>query len=203
MDAETITLPIRPEWRAAVAYLGHPDLAEWLGEVIDDFLETGAGRFYPLLPLAWHEQSFEAMRSTDGHTYTPHPVRGLVAGPFGVFRGSYISPTDPKLDSSTFTLCHVPTGRNIATLSRLRDCKRLAEELAALPYVWHTTEAERVLNSHEEAGPYRDIVRRYRSRPCRPGSASIATFSRRTAGEDGELHRPRLPGAGDPLEQGR
>ena len=26
MDAETITLPIRPEWRAAVAYLGHPDL---------------------------------------------------------------------------------------------------------------------------------------------------------------------------------
>jgi len=114
------------------------------------------------LPLEWQEQDFSAIRTDDGHAYSPHAVRGPVAGPFGVYRGCYAVPYDPTRERSVFTLCHVPTGRNLCTLPRARDCKACAEELAALPLRWHDADPEKVIGNLEAGGTYRTIVRRYR-----------------------------------------
>jgi hypothetical protein len=114
------------------------------------------------LPLDWQEQDFSAIRTDDGHAYSPHTVRGPVAGPFGVYKGCYAVPHDPTRERNVFTLCHVPTGRNLCTLPRVRDCKALAEELAALPLRWHDQDPEQVIGSEEASAPFRAIVSRYR-----------------------------------------
>jgi hypothetical protein len=140
---ETVTLPIPPEWRAAARYIGHKHVAAWVRCVVEDFLETGPGRFFPLLPLVWHRRTFQAIRTADCTTYAPHEVRGLVSGPFGIYAGCYFIRTDPRREEG-FTLAHVPTGRKLATLDLAGACKRLAEELAPLRMGWHHTDPERV-----------------------------------------------------------
>jgi hypothetical protein len=143
--AQTVTLPTRPEWLQAARYAGHRHVAAWVRSVLGDFLETGAGRFFPILPLDWHRSTFQAIRTADGHTYSAHEVRGLVSGPFGIYAGSYIAGA-----SRGFTLAHVPTGRKLATLGRVRSCKRLAEALAPLRMGWHQTDPERVAGADAE-----------------------------------------------------
>src|SRR5437868_771637 len=95
---ETLTLPVRPEWIQAARYVGHKDVRTWLRDVVDDFLETGPGRFFPILPLDWHRGAFQAIRTDDGNTFAPHEARGLVARCFGIYRGRDVIRTDPERD---------------------------------------------------------------------------------------------------------
>jgi hypothetical protein len=79
-----------------------------------------------------------------------------VSGPFGIYRGGYFISEDPKRDTE-YTLAHVPTGRKIATLDRLRSCKRLAEELAPLRMGWLQTDLDRT--GGEDTAKAADIIR--------------------------------------------
>ncbi|HEX3529171.1 MAG TPA: hypothetical protein VH988_19100 [Thermoanaerobaculia bacterium] len=164
---DTVTLPTRPEWRQAAHYAGHRYVWTWLREVVEEFLETGPGRFFPILPLDWHRSTFKAIRTHDGKTYGPHEVRGLVARCFGIYRGRDVIRADPKHDHA-FTLSHIPTGRRLATLERVRSCKRLAEALAPLRMNWHAIDPERVAGT--DAAKVAALVKEYETAafPIRP-----------------------------------
>jgi hypothetical protein len=155
---ETVSLPIPPEWRAAARYVGHKHVAAWVRCVVEDFLETGPGRFFPLLPLVWHRGTFQAIRTADCTTYGPHEVRGCISGPFGIYAGCYFIRADPRREEG-FTLAHVPTGRKLATLDLAGACKRLAGELAPLRMGWHETDPERVTGP--DSAKVNAIVARY------------------------------------------
>ena len=148
MALDTITLPVPPEWHQAARYVGHKSVSTWVRCVVEDFLEAGPGRFFPLLPLAWTRSTFKAIRTDDGTTYRPHEVRGLVAGPFGIYSGCHLV----GFRSGGFTLVHVPTSRRIARLERVRSCTRLADALAPLRVRWHETDPERVSGPDSEKG---------------------------------------------------
>jgi hypothetical protein len=155
---DMITFPVRPEWRAAARYVGHRQVGTWLREVVDDFMETGPGRYFPILPLDWHRERFKAIRTADGHAYGPHEVRGLVACCFGIYRGCYRIGADRQYEAQ-FTLAHVPTGRRFATLNRVRDCKALAEALAPLRMHWHLSDPDKVVGADVER--FNALVREY------------------------------------------
>jgi len=154
MALDTLTLPTRPEWLQAARYAGHRHVAAWVRAVVGDYLETGPGRFFPILPLDWHRGAFQAIRTDDGKTYTPHEVRGLVARCFGIYRGCHIADS-----SKGFTLAHVPTGRQLATLDRVGACKRLAEAVAPLRMNWHAIDPDQVGGA--DAGKVNALVKEY------------------------------------------
>jgi hypothetical protein len=167
MALDTLTLPTRPEWLQAARYAGHRHVAAWVRSVVGDFLETGPGRFFPLLPLDWHRGAFQPIRTDDGKTYGPHEVRGLMAGPFGIYRGRDVIRADPERDHE-FTLTHIPTGRQLATLDRVGACKRLAEALAPLRMNWHATDPDQVAG--DDAAKVAALVKEYEAaaNPIRP-----------------------------------
>jgi len=148
MARDAVTLALRPAWQAAARYTGRP-VAAWIAAVVEDYLRNGAGRFFPLLPLDWHREGFKAIRTDDGKTYGPHDVRGLVACCFGIYRGCYLIRDDPAREPE-FTLAHVPTGRRLAVLDRVRSCKRLAEVLAPLRMGWHEIDPGKVCGADVE-----------------------------------------------------
>jgi hypothetical protein len=154
----TLTLTVPPEWRQAARYAGHRHVKTWLECVVEDFLETGPGRYFPILPLDWHRGAFHAIRTSDDVNYAPHDVRGLVAGPFGIFKGIYRIYADPLYQES-FTLTHTPTGRRLAVLDRVRSCKQLAEALAPLRMHWHLADPDRV--GGEDVERVNALVREY------------------------------------------
>ena len=163
---ETLTLPARPEWHQAARYAGHRHVAAWVRSVVGDFLETGPGRFFPILPLDWHRSTFKAIRTDDGKTYGLHEVRGLVAGPFGIHRGCHVIRADPERDA-TYTLAHVPTGRRLATLDRVGACKRLAEVVAPLRMNWHEGDPDQVAGADAER--VNALVKEYERAALPPG----------------------------------
>jgi len=167
MALDTLTLPARAEWLQAARYAGHRHVAAWVRSVVGDFLETGPGRFFPILPLDWHRGAFQAIRTDDGKTYAPHEVRGLVACCFGIYRGRDVIRADPERDHE-FTLTHIPTGRQLATLDRVGACKRLAEAVAPLRMNWHDIDPERVAGA--DAGKVNALVKEYQAAafPVRP-----------------------------------
>src|SRR5947207_1022239 len=116
---ETVTLSVPSEWHQAARYVGHKHVQTWIECVVEDFLESGPGRFFPILPLEWHRGRFDAFRTVDGKDFAPQEVPGLIAGPFGIYKGTRFARTYPpsRID---FTLAHLPTGgRQIAVLNRV------------------------------------------------------------------------------------
>jgi hypothetical protein len=174
MALDTIALPVPAEWHQAARYAGHRHVAAWVRSVVGDFLETGPGRFFPLLPLVWHRGTFQAIRTDDGNTYAPHEVRGLVAGPFGIYAGSYVVGA-PR----GFTLAHVPTGRKLAVLDRVRSCKRLAEVVAPLRMGWHEVDPEKVGGA--DAGKVNALIAAHEraARPPEPSGVCAGVGGRR------------------------
>jgi hypothetical protein len=143
MALDTLTLSIPPAWPQVARYLGHRDTRAWVRSVVADALESSPLRFVPILPLDWHRGTFKAIRTPDGAAYEPHDVRGLISGPFGLYAGGSFIRSDPRRETG-FTLAHVPTGRRLASLDRVRSCRRLAEELAPLRMNWHRDDPEKV-----------------------------------------------------------
>jgi hypothetical protein len=158
MPRVTMDISYPPAWCQAARYAGHRHVRTWVHAIIEDFLETGPGRFFPLLPLVWHRGTFQAIRTTDGTTYGPHEVRGCISGPFGIYAGCYFIRADPRREEG-FTLAHVPTGRKLATLDLAGACKRLAGELAPLRMGWHEVDPERVTGP--DSAKVNAIVARY------------------------------------------
>jgi hypothetical protein len=140
MPRVTMDISYPPAWCQTALYAGHRQVKTWVHSVVEGFLETGPGRFFPLLPLVWHRGTFQAIRTADCTTYGPHEVRGCISGPFGIYAGCYFIRADPRREEG-FTLAHVPTGRKLATLDLAGACKRLAGELA--PLAWGGTRRTR------------------------------------------------------------
>jgi hypothetical protein len=159
MALDTITLSIPPAWRQVAQYLGFRSVGAWIRDVVEDVLDVKPLRFVPLLPLKWRQESFKVRRTTDGATYALHEVLGLISGPFGIYSGGSFIPAVPSHEH-VFTLAHVPTGERLATLDKVRRCKRLAKELAPLPGIaWHLADPERVRIEHSERAV--DLIRDY------------------------------------------
>lgn len=125
-------------WEAVSRYLGHRAVGAWLATLATEKVRE-IGKLVPHEPLMWHRGIFRATM-TDLHAVpigtVTRRVSGWLAGVFGIYRS----------DGDAFTLVHAPTGRQLCTLPRLRDCKAVARQLAALCKMeWNETDPEKVV----------------------------------------------------------
>jgi hypothetical protein len=120
-------------WKQAAEAEGHGSVGAWLARAADGFIraQTIAGR---PRPLGWHKAAFRAML-TDGLG----SVRGQVAPPFGIYRGT---PAGVSRTVHTYFLVYLPTGRLLSSLRTARNCKALAAELARLWVRWDGSEPD-------------------------------------------------------------
>ena len=109
-------------WKRAAEAEGYLSAGSWLAYAADTYLKARARAGRPI-PLAWHRGRF-LVTLAGGETN----VRGQVSPPFGVFHGT----PDGVTTTKSFSLCHLPTRRLIATLSTVRQAKALASEVAPL-----------------------------------------------------------------------
>jgi hypothetical protein len=86
-------------------------------------------------------------------------VEGLIAFPFGIYRGDGCAP-DLLGIGRRFTLSLIACKQRVATMALQIDCKRLALELVALRVAWDAPKAEEI---HGEDLPRaREVIRRFR-----------------------------------------
>lgn len=131
-------------WAEAAALQCGSSVAEWLSHVADAYLKEFA-KSSRALPLSWYRGSFRITLQLEGAKEPgPVEVRGHVAGPFGIFRGSFRTLGHGPGPYPSFSLAHRPTRRIIATLSRRKDCMMLAAELRALRIDWDEADPEKV-----------------------------------------------------------
>ncbi len=116
-------------WKKSAEGASHPSVGSWLAHAADAYLRQLAESGRPR-PLAWRQGLFR-VRLLDGETI---PTRGMLSVPFGIFRGTVSGPG--YYGCHVYSLVYVPTGRILATLTYMRDCKALAAELAALWVRW-------------------------------------------------------------------
>lgn len=116
-------------WKQAAEAHGHASVGTWLAEAADRHLDAlqRAGR---PLPLAWGKGRFRVSLE-DG---TEPEVRGWIARPFGIFRGTDAGPG--YHGCHLYTLVHLPSLRLVATFRTARHCKALASELARVWVRW-------------------------------------------------------------------
>ena len=91
--------------------------------------------------LVWRRQTLDLFLWGFDRTLRPAVVQALVAGPFGIYRGS-------KYDLESrdcFTLFHLPSRTLLLTLPRQKHCKQAAAELAILQLAWESTDPKGVL----------------------------------------------------------
>lgn len=114
----------------------------------------------PLQPrLRWKRGLFVVMTEEIGLPPEPIEVEGLVAPPFGIYRGDGRGP-DLLGIGRCFTLALTACRQRVATTALQIECKRLALELAALRVAWDAPKAEEI---HGEDLPRaREIIRRFR-----------------------------------------
>ncbi len=110
-------------WKRAAEAEGYVSAGSWLAYAADAYLKVRARAGVPL-PLAWHRGRFLVTLNAGEMN-----VRGQISPPFGVFHGT---PDGMTLTQSSFSLCHLPSRRLIATLGTLRHAKALASEVAPL-----------------------------------------------------------------------
>jgi hypothetical protein len=120
-------------WKRAAEAEGHASVGTWLAEAADAHLEhrTTAGK---PLPLFWGRGYF----CVELEDESMPEVRGWIARPFGIFRGTDDGPRGRG--SHTFTLVYLPYRRIVATFRYARHCKALASELARLWVRWGGSE---------------------------------------------------------------
>ena len=109
-------------WKLAAEGEGYASAGVWLAYAADAYLKVRARAGRPM-PLAWHRSAFRVF--LEGKEAT---VRGQVSPPFGTFRRTAEGPTGRG--THRHSLAHLPTGRIIATLRSIRQCKALGSELA-------------------------------------------------------------------------
>lgn len=109
-------------WKMAAEGEGYASAGVWLAYAADAYLKVRARAGRPM-PLAWHRSAFRVV--LEGGEVQ---VRGQVSPPFATFRGTAEGPTGRG--THRHTLVHLPTGRIIATLRSIRQCKALGSELA-------------------------------------------------------------------------
>jgi hypothetical protein len=162
-DTTTYTVTARREqaerWEAAASADGLRSVGSWLAETADAHLRERAqtGR-PPALP--WLQERFRVL-VTDT-TARPEvarelEVRGMVSGPFGIFRGDGRGVGEPGC--SRYSLVHRPTRRIIATLPLRKSCKAVAAELAVLRIDWREIDPEKVLGAAPDRGKAQAVVR--------------------------------------------
>lgn len=123
-------------------------LAHWLRLAVAEYLTSGPGRFIPVPPVTFSRGSFDVQGAA---------VSGYQGGPFGAYR----SPAG-------FVLVHVPSGRPLITLRRLRDCESAATELAYLRMRWDLPEGGRGrLPCEKDTDKVGPILERYRKERTR------------------------------------
>jgi hypothetical protein len=116
-------------WKQAAEAYGHASVGTWLAEAADAHLD-GLQRAGKPLPLAWGRGRFRVCLE-DG---AEPEVRGWMARPFGIFRGTAAGPG--YHGCHLYTLAYLPTRRLVATFRTARHCKALASELARLWVRW-------------------------------------------------------------------
>jgi hypothetical protein len=121
-------------WKRAAESEGLASVGNWLARAADAHMELRARAGLPL-PLAWAKGRFSAL--LDGEL---REVRGWVARPFGIFRGTEtgLKPVGAHL----YTLTYVPSGRLLGTFRYAAHCKALASDLARVWVRWDGAGAE-------------------------------------------------------------
>lgn len=121
--------------------------------------ETSVPNHGPL--LRWELATFRVLvgERLDGSDLHEIEVRGLVSGPFGIFRGNDHGPAPEG--RSFFSLIHLPTARTILTLNYRRQCMAMAAELLPLRVPWSETDAEKVLEGAPDHPKVQEIYARY------------------------------------------
>jgi hypothetical protein len=162
-DATTYTVTARRDqverWEAAASADGLRTVGTWLAETADAHLRERAqtGR-PPALP--WLQDRFRVLvTDTTARPEVAHEieVRGMVSGPFGIFRGDGRGVGEPGC--SRYSLVHRPTRRVIVTLPLRKSCMALAAELAALRIDWQEVEPEKVLGEAPDRGKAQALIR--------------------------------------------
>jgi hypothetical protein len=130
-----------------------------LAETADASLRnlTTAGR---TPPLSWFWSYFRVLvtdTTTRPEVTREVEVRGEISGPFAVFRGDSSGPGSPGC--GLHTLVHLPTQRNLVTLSVRKSCKALAGELSVLRVDWQETDPEKVLGDAPDREAAQGLVR--------------------------------------------
>jgi hypothetical protein len=145
-----VTEDLAALWKVAAEEEGHPSVAPWLR-----FLAQGKvkelGVTLPEKTLDWKRGVFVVKLYGQVPEWRgPTEVKGIIAGPFGIFRGSSLGCYSWN---SSFTLVLVPCQTAFATFDRQIDCKDLARRLIPLKLDWYATEPSEV------SGPGVPVVR--------------------------------------------
>ncbi len=146
-------------WEAAASADGLRGVGSWLAETADTALRERAqtGR-PPALP--WLQDRFRVtVTDTTARPEVAHEieVRGMVSGPFGIFRGDGGGVGEPGC--SRYSLVHRPTRRVIVTLPLRKSCMALAAELAVLRVDWREIDPEKVLGEAPDRGKAQALIR--------------------------------------------
>lgn len=153
-------------WEAIAKYQGHRTVGSWLATLATERVRQ-IGKLVPHRPLAWHRGIFAAI-TMDLKAVPAGPVARRVSGWIADVFGVYGDP-----GAGCFALVHVPTGRQLCALPRLKDCKAVAQRLAALRKVdWEATDPEKVMGSDG------------------PTAGAIIAEARRSAGVQGPCPAP-------------
>jgi hypothetical protein len=145
-------------WRTAARYLGYPSVSAWLYALAQEKVKE-LGNELPEEVLVWKKGTLRVeMRGSTPERQGIHQIPGLMAGPFGIYRGTSWSHGEAWDDC--FTLALLPSAYAYVMLKRLRDCKELARRLYRLRVRWHEADQAKINGPDElEAG---EIVVRFR-----------------------------------------
>lgn len=145
-------------WRVAARYFGYPNVSAWLYALAQGKVKE-LGDELPEEALVWKKGILRVeMRGMTPSRQGVHEISGLVAGPFGIYRGTSRSHGEDW--NHCFTLAHLPSAYAYVTLKRLRDCKELARRLYRLRVRWHEAEHDKITGpGWFEAG---ETVRQFR-----------------------------------------
>ena len=163
IETMTYTVTARREqaerWEAAASADGLRAVGSWLAETADAHLRERAQTGRPPA-LSWLQDRFRVlMTDTTARPEVAHEVevRGMVSGPFGIFRGDDRGVGEPGC--SRYSLIHRPTRRIIAMLPYRRACKAVAAELATLRIDWQEIDPEKVLGAAPDRGKAQAVIR--------------------------------------------
>jgi hypothetical protein len=129
-------------WRAAARYFGYQSVTAWLYALAQEKVKE-AGEELPEKSLAWKKATFIVeLRGSVPEQKGLKEVSGLIAGPFGIYRGSSRSYGEPWVHS--YTLTHLPSSFAYVSLKRCRDCKELARHLYRLRVRWQEADHDKI-----------------------------------------------------------
>lgn len=145
------------KWKRSAHFQGHQSVPAWLHALAQKAVKE-LGDDLPEEVLIWSRGTFRVKPRTRGaEPEESLEVSGLLAGPFGIYRGTLFG---PSTEATCFTLVHLPTEFPYLELDRQGHCKGLARDLYRLDIRWHESDPEKV------TGPGRyeaeRVVRRYR-----------------------------------------